>query len=285
MATLGELSFFARPHVGAPSVAEAVRTQVTVEQLSIKGDWFGDDDAEELGAALAENSSLGTLILSKCSFGARGLRGITEGLKFSQTITKIYFTLHGTTIGDAGGEIMAKFLVSHSSFQKLGMVYCKIGALGAEAITKARKTNAILTIADYGNNIGDAGAAVLADALASTTSLEQLKVYGSSDFGLESKLAFGRAWGANLALTMDFDLSIITNGDNNTPRIREEAARVRALVLLRREKLVAFGMAMIKRLGGGPSAEEGSTTSSREASVFHYMCKDVFRLVGEAYQY
>ena len=234
----------------------------------------------------AENSSLGTLILTKCSFGARGMMVITEGLKFSQTITKIYLNLHSTTIGNAGGEIMAKFLVSHSSFQKLEIVYCKIGAtIRAKAITKARKTNAILTIADYGNNIGDAGAAVLADALASTTSLEQLKVYGSGDFGLESKLAFGRAWGANLALTMDFDLSIITNGDNNTPRIREEAARVRALVLLRREKLVAFGMAMIKRLGGGPSAEEGSTTSSREASVFHYMCKDVFRLVGEAYQY
>ena len=86
-----------------------------------------------------------------------------------------------------------------------------------------------------------------------------------------------------LSLWMDFHLSIITKSDDDTPRIREEAARVRALVLLRRQKLVAFGMAMITRLGGGPSAEEGSTTSSMEASVFHHMCKDVFRMVGEAY--
>ena len=59
MVQLGELSFFARPHVGAPSVAEAVRTHVTVEKLSIEGDWFGDDDAEELGAALGRKLVLG----------------------------------------------------------------------------------------------------------------------------------------------------------------------------------------------------------------------------------
>jgi hypothetical protein len=86
--------------------------------------------------------------------------------------------------------------------------------------------------------------------------------------------------GANLALPLDFQLS---SPFSNIPGVREEAARVRALVLLKRQKLVAFGMAMITRLGGGPSAEEGSTTSSRERSVFHYMCKDVFRLVGDAY--
>jgi len=36
---------------------------------------------------------------------------------------------------------------------------------------------------------------------------------------------------------------------------------------------------MIKRLGGGPKAQVRSTRSSREASVFHHMCKDVFRMV------
>ena len=55
--------------------------------------------------------------------------------------------------------------------------------------------------------------------------------------------------------------------------IQEEAGRVRvrALILSRREKLVAFGMGMIPRLAGANGA-------------FHdCMCKDVFKLVGEAY--
>ena len=58
---------------------------------------------------------------------------------------------------------------------------------------------------------------------------------------------------------------------------------MRASVLRRRELLLAFGMAMLERLGGGTEEQAGSTTESTRGSAFHRMDKDVFKLVGEAY--
>ena len=54
-------------------------------------------------------------------------------------------------------------------------------------------------------------------------------------------------------------------------------------MLLRRELLLAFGMAMIERLGDGIEVQAGSTTESTSMSAFHRMNKDVFKLVWEAY--
>jgi len=59
--------------------------------------------------------------------------------------------------------------------------------------------------------------------------------------------------------------------------------RADLLLLLRRELLLAFGMAMIERLGDGIEVQAGSTTESTSMSAFHRMNKDVFKLVGEAY--
>ena len=82
-----------------------------------------------------------------------------------------------------------------------------------------------------------------------------------------------------MALSLDFNLDTQPkSGDTRT-----EAVRVRAFVLRRRELLLAFGMAMLERLGGGMDEKASSTRSSREASAFHRMNKDVFKLVGEAY--
>jgi hypothetical protein len=54
-------------------------------------------------------------------------------------------------------------------------------------------------------------------------------------------------------------------------------------VLRRRELLLAFGMAMLERLGGGTEGQAGSTRSSTRRSAYHGINKDVFKLVGEAY--
>jgi len=259
-------------------VAEVVRNNAALTTLSIHDRWFGDDDAEEIGHALAGNKSLKELDLEGCSFGARGLRAIAEALKTSNTIQNFCVTT-SYNIGDAGAEIIADLLSSTSSLQFLSLVDCNIGAPGSTSIAKALKINTSLKDLDmsFNDRIGAAGVIALADALATTTSLTSLWL---EDCGIREQggLALGRALGANLALPLDSQLS-----PYNIPGVRKESARVRALVLLKRQKLVAFGMAMIKRLGGGPSAEEGSTTPSRERSTFHCMCKDVFRLVGDAY--
>jgi Ran GTPase-activating protein (RanGAP) involved in mRNA processing and transport len=276
------LVYYVRPSGGAKGVAEAVRNHTALEFLFIRGGWFGDDDAEALGHALAGNTSLLLLHISgDCSFGALGLRSIAESLKTSKTIRRINLTTV-RNIGDAGAQIMADLLSSNSSLEQLYLAVCGIGAPGSTSIAKALKVNTSLEELEMSCNrrIGDAGAAALADALTSSTSLTSLWLYGCG-IGEQGALALGRAVGANLALPLDFQLT--APFDEDIPGAQEEAARVRALVLLRREKLLAFGMAMIKRLGGGPSAEEGSTSPSRERSTFHCMCQDVFRLVGDAY--
>jgi len=55
-------------------------------------------------------------------------------------------------------------------------------------------------------------------------------------------------------------------------------------LLLGRELRLAFGMAMLERLGGGTEVQAGSTTESTSKSAFHRMDKDVFKLVGEAFR-
>jgi hypothetical protein len=112
-----QITFFSRPHVeeGAPSVAQAVQRQTIFLSLRIEGKWFGDNDAEELGAALAENTTLVILHFFSCSFGARGWRSIAEALKTSRTITEI--SLWNIKIEDAGAEIMADLLLSNSTLK------------------------------------------------------------------------------------------------------------------------------------------------------------------------
>ena len=258
-------------------MAETVRSNPGIEDLHISGYWFVDDDAEELAAALAHNTSLKTLKFSVCRFRARGLRCITEALK--TTVVEFLLFTALAEIDDAGAELFADLLVSTSSLKHLVMFDCGVGEIGARAIANALKMNPSLQIISLcGNEIGDAGAAALADALATTTSLTQLYL-GDCGIGEQGALALGRAWGSNLALSMDFDLEAHPkNGDT-----RDEAVRVRASVLRRRELLLAFGMAMLERLGGGTDEKARSTTESTRRSAFHRMNKDVFKLVGEAY--
>ena len=277
------LRFDSPPAEGAPGVAESVRTNTGLEQLTILNPWFGDDEAEELGAALANNTSLKKLEMMSCKkLGARGMRCITEALKTSTVIECLELYEVGET-GDAGTEALADLLVSTSSLTNLSMNDCGIGEAGATAITNALKTNTTLTGLNISNNaIGDAGGAAFADALAVNSSLKALQAglcgigtvgstaianalqtnttlealaMGSmeiedagvavfadtlaktkaltflqvgtySGIGEEEALALGRAWGSNLALSLDFRL---ING--SAGKIRDEAVRVRELAL------------------------------------------------------
>ena len=272
-----EKNFDRRPAEGETGVAESVRSDLGLVRLSICNDWFGDDDAEELAAALAHNTSLKGLRFVDCSFGGRGLRVITEALKTSTVIECL--RLGDLRIGDDGAELLADLLVSTSSLTDIAIKRCGVGEIGARVLADALKINTCLEALDInGNKIGDAGAAALADALAVNSSLKKLNA-SACGIGDEGAVALGRAWGSNLALSMDFELDAQPKSADS----RDEAVRVRASVLRRREQLLAFGMAMLERLGGGTDEQARSTTESTRRSAFHGMNKDVFKLVGEAY--
>ena len=258
-------------------MAEILRTRPEVDEICIYNDWFGDDDAEELGPALACNTSLERFILCRCSIGARGLRSIGEAMKVNETLRALIVA--DIDIGDAGAEIMADALVSfNSSLNLVGLVSCGIGTVGAKAIAKAYEINTTLSVLTMDDNIGDEGASILADVLASRKSALVIDLVGS-DIGEQGATALGRAWGTNLALPLNF---AVTKGVDG---VHEEAERIRGLVLERRDKLVAFGMATIPRLGGIRAANAGPNTrsSTSKVCVFRFMNKDVLRLIGEAY--
>jgi hypothetical protein len=290
------LCFKERPAAGGAFVAEVLlRNQpaFNTSRLYITNSWFGDDQGEELAAALAQNTWLKELRLSRCRIGQRGFKSIAEALKINKTLTTL--KLDNIVMGLPCAEIMADMLVSNSSLELLSLTRCSVGDLGARAVAKALEINtSIRQLEIFDDAILDAGALSLADALASTTSLQEIDL-NRCCIGQQGALALARAWGSNLALNLNrfwvqgIDCSI----DNALEEAaRQEAARVRALIFCRREKLVAFGMAMMPRLGGGPGEETTATTaatatssgSESKACVFHLMDGDVFKLIGEAYR-
>ena len=329
-------------------MAEVMQTCDDLTDLCIIGVWFGDDDAEELGQALAHNTSLTCLILDWCNVGARGLRGIAEALSTNKTLDTLYF--EGMRLGDIGAEIMANALAStSSSLRKLILFKCGVGALGSRALADALETNTCLKtlglafseIGDAGatalghalasnsslveiyldscgigstgsraladaletntclkkfffahNDVGDAGATALAHAIASTTSLEILDLPGCDigDYGMSALI---EAWGTNLALPM-WDQTQVSSATLEVGQLGgswshdsiDRARCIRDAVLRKQELLLAFGMAMVPRLGGGPEEQEHEqelTATRWERSAFHYMDRDVFKVIGEAY--
>ena len=402
--TKREIHLTHRPSDGEAGVAEVMQTCDDLTDLCIIGVWFGDDDAEELGQALAHNTSLTCLILDWCNVGARGLRGIAEALSTNKTLDTLYFEY--MRLGDIGAEIMANALAStSSSLRKLILFKCGVGALGSRALADALETNTCLKtlglafseigdagatalghalasnsslveiyldscgigstgsraladaletntclktlrldfseIGDAGatalanalasnssvfsiylhscgigstgsraladaletntclkkfffahNDVGDAGATALAHAIASTTSLEILDLPGCDigDYGMSALI---EAWGTNLALPM-WDQTQVSSATLEVGQLGgswshdsiDRARCIRDAVLRKQELLLAFGMAMVPRLGGGPEEQEHEqelTATRWERSAFHYMDRDVFKVIGEAY--
>ena len=154
---------------------------------------------------------------------------MADALKINTTLE--VFNIYGNNrIGDVGAAALADALAVNSSLRVLWVNSCGIGAVGWRAIADALKTNSSLESLVMANNkIGDAGASASTDALATatTTSLKELCLC-NCDIGDEGALALGRAWGRNLALSMDLDLR--TTYDEHNP-IRDEAERVRAFLL------------------------------------------------------
>jgi Ran GTPase-activating protein (RanGAP) involved in mRNA processing and transport len=289
--------------VGARAIADALKVNTTLEGLYISGNEIGDAGAAALAGGLAVNSSLRELHANFCGIGAAGSRAIADALKINTTLEELYIAnnnigllgsraiaealkvnttlerlfISDNEIGDAGAAALADGLAVNSALRQLHANTCGIGAAGSRAIAEALKINTTLEkLRIVNNKVGNAGAAALAGAVATTTSLSELHL-ATNYIGEEGEMALGKAWGGNLALSFDFCLNSYDN------RIRNEALRVRALLLHRRELLLAFGMAMLERLGGGTddSEQAGSASSSTKRSAFHRMNKDVFKLVGE----
>ena len=120
-----------------------------------------------------------------------------------------------------------------------------------------------------------------ADALAKNDRLRE-RFFEQIEMSEFAEVALGRAWGTNMALSLDFTKNFTNSAIGDDIRIGREANRAREYELQRRERLLAFGMGVLPRLGGG-SREAGSTGASSKALLFDGMGRDVFKLIADAY--
>jgi hypothetical protein len=262
--------------VGMRGIAEMLKTITTLTNLGLKDIRVSDVGAKIMANGIVSNSYLTSLTLSDCGIGANGARDFANSLKTNTSLTELRFDHN--KIGDAGAAALVDAL--NSSLTALNLSNCGIGANGARDIANSLKTKTSLTVLTLGfNNIGDAGAEALADVLALAKAFKEFQLFFCG-IGQRGALALGRAWGSNTALS----IGSTSEPDRHTKvhnviGVWGEANRVRAEELRRQKLLLAFGMAMIKRLGRGRSPRKCT------GSPFHYMCKDVFKLVGDAYTY
>jgi Ran GTPase-activating protein (RanGAP) involved in mRNA processing and transport len=207
---------------GAKSLADMLKVNKTITKLDLSGNNIGDDGVIAIAEALKENNTITTLNLLYNNIGKDGAIAIAGMLKMNNTITVLY--LSGNNIRKEGAIAIAKALKENKAITKL--------YLGGNAITD----NVIIALGracagkditvDFGdtqkndlfklaqgtferkklylqyNNIGDAGAKALAEALKVNNTITTLNL-SYNNIGIEGAKALGRAC-AGKDITVDF---------------------------------------------------------------------------------
>eukprot|EP00812_Abedinium_dasypus_P011919 NODE_545_length_1486_cov_445.815514.p1 GENE.NODE_545_length_1486_cov_445.815514~~NODE_545_length_1486_cov_445.815514.p1 ORF type:complete len:428 (-),score=147.61 NODE_545_length_1486_cov_445.815514:186-1349(-) len=146
----------------AEALAEALKTNKTLEWLLLQGNNIGDDGAKALAEALKSNDTLKKLFLDNNCIGSYGAKALAEALKSNDTLEKLY--LGRNRIGSDGAEALAEALKSNDTLKTLFLGNNCIGSYGAKALAEALKTNKTLQILDLrSNRIGSNGAEALRD--------------------------------------------------------------------------------------------------------------------------
>ncbi|KJE90509.1 hypothetical protein CAOG_01819 [Capsaspora owczarzaki ATCC 30864] len=147
---------------GARAIAEAIRVNRTLTELNLSRNQIGPVGAQSLAAALKVNKKVEVLFLAANQFGDAGLQEIAEMLFVNKTLEMIY--LHENQIGDAGAPAVAEALEVNKTLKELKLSENHIGDAGAQAFGEALKVNSTVTIDLSNNCIGKAGARAMADA-------------------------------------------------------------------------------------------------------------------------
>ncbi|KJE93815.1 TKL/IRAK protein kinase [Capsaspora owczarzaki ATCC 30864] len=159
----------------AKAIAEALKVNTTLIQLSLWANRIGDAGARAIAEALKMNTTLTELGLHQNQIGDAGAQAIAESLKVNKTVTKIY--LYSNQIGDDGALAIAEAHKVNTTLTKLSLWANQIGDAGARAIADALKVNTTLTtVYLHQNQIGDAGAQANAEALKVNKTLTRLNL-------------------------------------------------------------------------------------------------------------
>ena len=191
-----------------------------IRYLNLKSE-IGEDDVVFLSKALAVNSSLTNLDLSKNSFGNSGASSLAQALAVNSSLTNL--DLSKTRFGNSGAACLAQALAVNSSLTKLDLSENRFGNSGAASLAQALAVNSSLTNLDLSENrFGNSGAASLAQALAVNSSLTNLDLSWNS-IGDSGAVSLSQALAVNSSLT-NLDLRGIRIGDSGATFLSQALA-------------------------------------------------------------
>ena len=303
---------------GSTALAEGLKVNPSLRSLALRGNGLEEAGGAALGDALLHNTGLAELDMRSCGVGIRGtmsmanalkintsltildlrsccilLQGfiaMAEALQINTTITRLDLgeNFNSTITGDVpASEALGEAITLNTSLTWLSLRRFGLGPRGMTAMAKALKINTTLRHLDLSQNpavgLEDAGALLGAGALAEVLALNSsLTWLGLSNCGftVEGGKLLGTAWGSNCALSESLKIDM---NDGRSRVMHESRAEAIAAVqkLQRRGQLLAFGMGMHLRLGGGgPVSDLGQASAG---CPFSRMQPDIFRMVGDAY--
>eukprot|EP00900_Chrysochromulina_parva_P015346 jgi/Chrpa1/23812/Chrysochromulina_OHIO_Genome00026551-RA len=149
---------------GAKAIAEALKVNAVLTELSLGANNIGVDGAKAIAEALKVNAVLTKLWLWDNKIGDVGAKAIAEALKVNAVVTTL--VLYNNNIGPEGAKAIAEALKVNAVLTRLDLDANYIGVDGAKAIAEALKVNAVLTMISLGSNdLGDAGKTAVQDAV------------------------------------------------------------------------------------------------------------------------
>jgi hypothetical protein len=182
-------------------IGMSLRRNTSLRRLRMVGKDIDSAMAWQICGALVSLASLKDLLLSGCSIGDTGCSSLGDSLTNNSGLCRLDLCSCG--VGDQGAKAIASGLGRNRTLLVLNLCDNDIGLKGARALSVplASRNCMLETISLSGNvQIGDAGAVVLAGALASNASLRRLRMSGCG-IGDEGAIALAEAVLSNQCLT------------------------------------------------------------------------------------
>ena len=199
-------------------LAEAMKVNTTLAQLSVWSNNIGDAGAASLAEAMKVNTKLTQLDLQSNNIGDAGAASLAEAMKVNTTLTQV--NLKSNNIGDAGAASLAEAMKVNTKLTQLDLQSNNIGDAGAASLAEAMEVNTTLTqLHLWNNNIGAAGAASLAEAMKVNTTLTQMNL-STNNIGVAGAASLAVAMKVNTALTR-INLSGNNIGDSGAASFAE----------------------------------------------------------------
>lgn len=302
-----QMAGFELGYTGAAIISDWLASTSSLKKLFVQDSGIGTIGTIHIANALKANTSLKTLCVSSNQIGDTGAYLLLDAMMGTSTKPATSIDPFLRDINTLAKNTVSKFGMQHSegsghaSLRELYVADCGIGPFGSIGLGLSLvycKSLEVLHIDS--NKLGYAGAEAIAKGLSKAKSIKELDLR-ESDICKSGMWALARAWGMNPALSvaplddfdpafpvspLDFRLQFGAYDSDEDDEIREMAFDHRlGLIRQRQSLLLAFGMGMIKRLGGGSCAQGTSMGSSGEKTCpYHFMCEEVFKMIGDAYE-